>query len=412
MEVWRPTLGGRVAAPRDSASTSNRTLTSPASGRVEDGTVQILRQPRLQIPAGDQISTEVAATANPARATIVVDRQPHVVTRGGVATAPAGPIDEQIEDALRVSERPHIRQFSGTTGRPDVEIDGSDLLYGFALLALALVIYVVKIFHNPIGVVDEAHWVKPWASVYSFLITATALAGVLMLAVYIVLPWCVQAIPPWVSSTFGHAPVTGPAAAGTEQGSGSAFVALLAAVGLSASSVVLTLSRKLTSKPMLAAKIFAVVLLLGVGFVTTVSLIQMAAANGPTGRLTGFSLGPTITQFPDYVKWLLAISLLGLMSLGDAHAWSMFPYYRRRLSRAFVLHRRGDGTAEPLPYEIPVHFDRSVGAGAPPPAPEVSPVARARPSKERRAALAGARAGGVRGREHHRRGRRSAGRRA
>ena len=287
--------GGVAPDARDrvgARSASAPPRTGPGTCRASDGsrtaTVQILRQPRLvdAVPTTRSTPRSRRRPTRPAP-TIVVDRQPHVVTPSA-ASPPLRPraSTSGSKHALRVSERPHIRQFSGTTGRPEVEIDGSDVLYGFLLLGLALLIYVVKIFHNPVGVIDEDHWVQPWA------------AGVQLPhhrnsprrrphARRVHRAAVVRAGDPTMGLVDLRARAAGRAGRRDRAGLGSAFVALLAAVGLSASSVVLTLSRKLTSKPMLAAKIFAVALLLGVGFVTTISLIQMAAANGPTGRLTG-----------------------------------------------------------------------------------------------------------------------------
>ena len=58
--------------------------------------------------------------------------------------------------------------------------------------------------------------------------------------------------------------------------------------------------------------------------------------------------------------------LLALLeAFGNLTNWSMHPFYKRRLSSAYMLHRPADGKAEPISYERRTHFRRELSKRGP-----------------------------------------------
>lgn len=102
-------------------------------------------------------------------------------------------------------------------------------------------------------------------------------------------------------------------------------------------------------------KIVLLVILV-LGFVVCfVSQLQYPIANGPFGRLMGVSAVrdrlPDWAWWPEWLKFAFAAFLLGgFACLVDAHAWSLYPFYKRRLASAFVLERSG-AKARPIDYD-------------------------------------------------------------
>jgi uncharacterized protein YndB with AHSA1/START domain len=361
VQLWRPTLG-------TSAKLEERFVPltpDPGLGRLEKGVVTILRQPRVFVAEDDRIPAEVNGDLHVE--TITVRRQPVLRAEGGVAVEPPTGLEDRIEQVLRVAEAPRVRQFSGTTGRPPLAWTGRDWALGLVPLGVAVLLYLAKIL---------ARWpFRRLTVAFDVGIACFGIAGLLLAALFLVLPWSVQEIPPRLSSLAGIAPGVATPPPGADQDAGSVLTVLLGLLGLSASSIVMTINKQFRRRPMLVLKAASVVVLLGLAYVTLVSLVQLAAANGVNGRLTGWGLGSTIRGVPDYIKWLGAlIALIGLAVAADAHSWSVFPYYKRRLSRAFFLHRPAPGRTAPLPYEVPVPFFR-VDAPA-----GVHPDARIRPA--------------------------------
>lgn len=110
-------------------------------------------------------------------------------------------------------------------------------------------------------------------------------------------------------------------------------------------------------------KIAVFVLSMAAVVVVFVNSLQFSAANGWKGTLMGFGLVreslPPEAFLEDRIELLILVGALGAFALvADAHAWSLFPFYKERLSSAYLLHRpAGDPTrAEPVPYHEIVPF--------------------------------------------------------
>lgn len=116
-----------------------------------------------------------------------------------------------------------------------------------------------------------------------------------------------------------------------------------------------TRTRELKWYELSPAKIFAAIGSVLALVVVFVNALQFAVANGPTGKVMGFvALAddlPWWAFLPDAVELaLIALGLTVFALVADAHTWSLFPFYKQRLSSAFLLQRKG-GNAAPLPYE-------------------------------------------------------------
>lgn len=364
IEVWRPTLG--TASAKETKSVE--LVPEAGLGRLDKGVVTILRQPRLAVKGEAQVPAEINGDVR--RPTVVVQRQPKVRPEGGIAVVPEAGLGGRIEEVLKVVTTPRLRQYSGTTGRPRITVAGRHWQWGLGPLGLAVLLYLVKIL------VRSAR--RGVNGAFDWFIGVFGVLGLLLAVMYLVLPWSVQEIPPRLSRVVGVVPGVGTPPIGADRDAGSVLTVLLGVLGLSASSIVMTISKQFRRRPMLVLKAASVVVLLGLAYVTFTSLVQMAAANGVSGRLTGWGLGNTIRGVQDYQKWLVVLLvLLVLALLADAHSWSVFPYYKRRLSRAFFLHRPQSGRTAPLPYEVPVPFFRPDV-----PAATVHPQARIRPARD------------------------------
>ncbi|MCP4961289.1 MAG: hypothetical protein GY925_18750 [Actinomycetia bacterium] len=103
------------------------------------------------------------------------------------------------------------------------------------------------------------------------------------------------------------------------------------------------------------SKIVATVVAAVVPFILFVTMVQYASANGPSGRLMGFAFIrdslPDSLVLPELTKFVLVVIGLGLFHLtADASSWSLHPFYKQRLSKAYLVDR-----ADPLDTTAPVH---------------------------------------------------------
>ncbi|HVF73637.1 MAG TPA: patatin-like phospholipase family protein [Acidimicrobiales bacterium] len=100
-----------------------------------------------------------------------------------------------------------------------------------------------------------------------------------------------------------------------------------------------------------------------------VNSLQFAAANGPNGRLMGLAfirdLLPWWAFLTDWQELLVIVVGLVVFALAaDAHSWSLFPFYKERLSSAFLLRRDGD-EATPRRYDALVKLKDLGASGGP-----------------------------------------------
>lgn len=103
-------------------------------------------------------------------------------------------------------------------------------------------------------------------------------------------------------------------------------------------------------------KIMLAVALALVFAVSLVAQLQFATANGPTGRLMGLVFVrdylPDWMFWPEWAKFLVVTIGLALLAVTvDAHSWSLYSFYKRRLSSAFLLEKATGGRVKDIPYD-------------------------------------------------------------
>jgi hypothetical protein len=330
---------------------------TPALVAVRDGRLSVLRQPLL-VPTVDDLEVLAAlrdpTNADPARDGLVVTRSPEIALRAGAIDAAAGPAE--ILGLLELDGTLRLRQYSGLTGRPAPTFDAWQWWLAAGLAGAGLAVFVLGLVRRPLrpapgnttGPVDGAlsradrGWVRPTLLVLG--------AGWFVVA--LALPWAVRAIPPWTASLVGNST---PLPTRPDGGStANALPAVIGYLGLSAGAVWAVVGRTARRFPRQVLGVAATVVLVGVGAFHAIVLTQFAAANGPAGAITGLGIGVWLA---DLVRWIGVLAALAVLwAIADAHSWSVFPYYKRRLSRAFALRRRR-GYAEEIPYdETPTPF--------------------------------------------------------
>jgi len=216
---------------------------------------------------------------------------------------------------------------------------------------------------------------------------ANALAGTALAVslVVIVLPWVVVWLPRTLGSltTGGTTSASGSGWADYLAPSGGLFALVLVAVrqfmagsegkntsGTGASlpwprrmwNALTKRSQELKWYESSPSKVAVAVLAVVGATVAFVNALQFAVGNGWDGRLMGFGVVrdqlPYWLFFPDWAKFAAAAVALALFAwFADAHAWSLYPFYKQRLSLGFIVQRDADGTrAAPIPYGQPVPY--------------------------------------------------------
>ena len=119
-----------------------------------------------------------------------------------------------------------------------------------------------------------------------------------------------------------------------------------------------------------AAKVLVALASLAAAVVVFVNSLQFAAANGPKGKLMGLAhLAedlPWWSFLPDAAEFGIMVGLLVLFALvADAHSWSLFPFYKERLSWAYLVERVAPDQAKSRRYNERVPFTKLTGSKGP-----------------------------------------------
>lgn len=332
------TIETKVALEHTTSRTTDKSLPVtfvPAEVEVCGGVPTITAQPRAQVVLGELADVD-SRQDTPRPPLVEVTRQLTLELDGDSAVMSEGPgvpsVDEQLDERLRVDRQPAFEQRTGFRGRPGIDIEGWMLAVPGLALVLALVWSAVLQRGSTlrISVVPAA---LLWVSV------GTA-------ALFVVLPWLLQAMPTLGDRIYELLPGTPEAVPGEPRG----FLVWLSALVAAGQSVRVVLTRvrpnqsRVGRSSRLAAKVVAFVLVAAAGLALLLAVIQQGALNGPQGRLSGFGafwLGAN--HVPDLARWGLVVGVLGLLAVTrPAHHWSFLPLYRDRLAEAFSL------TEEPI----------------------------------------------------------------
>jgi hypothetical protein len=352
----------------DDSTTTQAALAvdSPGVVQVADGNVEILAQPTMRavnaVPgraAGDGACAAVAGsdTYTPPdgfavrngnkQPTLTVHDQPQLALASTAVASPAGSAAEDVRRLVEVSAPATIAQHSGMTGRPDLRLSQWQWLTGLLMLCGGILLYVIRIVYRPFN--RTAKRALDW------LAKLLAGSGALWLVVLVVLPWCVHEIPPFLAGLLhpgGGADPTAEGASGSDT-----IVAVLGLTGVMAAAVRMFGSQALRAgKAQIGTvtKVVVSVLVPAAMFVVLIYLLEFATANGPRGRYLGFGLRMQLASWPIAADWarfvLVLVALAVLLVLVDAHSWSLYPFYKRRLNGAYAT-RLGDEGVRELTYD-------------------------------------------------------------
>ena len=314
----------------------------------------VVRQPHVTFDAGspnNEIPPVIGPSADPKVPSVVVSRQMTMEVIDSSA-----PQHNPLRSQFRVTA-PRLLQNSGTTGRTKLKIDGGMWVWAAASVAFALAMQLVQMATRPTTTTSQQVMrVFTWGS-----------AGVaaVIVALTTVLPWLIYSVPPFIADivTSLPGPTPGPATASgatlTVAAGGTGLVTLLSLVRALRGSV----STLATKKPLLVGKVVVFVVLVLVVFVVFIGQVQLGAANGPAGHLVAagtIGVGPVtlLSRIPDIFRWVIAaLVLLGWRYAIDAHANSLFPFYKHRMSEAFAVERTAAAVKE-VPYEVEVSWEK------------------------------------------------------
>jgi hypothetical protein len=330
----------------------------PGVVEVRSGKAHVLVQPTVVL---EKECTATSSTRCRVRERLEVSRQPRLALK---EDAVHGPL---VDDQVKVSRQAQVRSTSGMVDRPDPR-------------------YPPWMWQGSIGLLAAGGLAALWVvggrlskGAHTFgrnLALALALAGAAWLLLTIVLP----ALAVWLPELAGRLP-------GTNLEVGDALVPSggLAALSITAAHQYLTGNRKgsgtgpATSEKKSGSlfgrvqdrltrhkgelswyetsptKILLFVALAAGMLVSFVAQLQYPIANGIGGDLMGLSFirDRLADAFfvPEWLRFVLVAALMtGFACAVDAHSWSLYPFYKRSLSSAYILRRDG-GVAEPISYD-------------------------------------------------------------
>jgi hypothetical protein len=353
--------------------------TRPVTVEVVGGKARIVEQPRVapvKCPSPQMPADEAGCEKDTARSKLFerldVLEQPRVSFGEGTVTD-VGRLPSQLE----ISHQPVVRTRTGLIGRGDLKVQGWMWAATIGLLAAAAAVGLLTMNLRLKGV---------WLERGRFAGLTLAGGGLAAFALTILVPFLIL----WLPTVGEKAVVAGPglrdlllpsggllalAVASTRQflranqggqGAGPADrgggggMLKRAWLWLSAGREQLGWYELTPLKVLLAV-------LLAVGFVVLfIGQLQYASANGLGGTLLGL---PFIRQslpgwlwWPEWLRWITVVALLvAFAMLVDAYAWSLYPYYKRCLSSAFLLRTSGQ-KATAYEYQKLIPFSATDGS--------------------------------------------------
>ncbi|MEM9892962.1 MAG: hypothetical protein AAF962_19015 [Actinomycetota bacterium] len=236
-------------------------------------------------------------------------------------------------DQFRVVEEIQIVQRSGTTGRngrgsPASWPSWQKWVLGVTAAGAALA-GIVRVVARPVGRLRTALLTRTaWLFGSAFAVST---------GMVVVVPWLARSLPATTANVVGAVPListgetlSGEATLATTVGGG--VLLYLATLGRLLRGPVTRAARKW---PWRVGRIAVGVLLVILPLLAFSEFLEISAANGLWGGLWDLSGG--FMPVPEVVRLLVAaVVLIFLRVVIDSHSWSLFPLYKRWLSRAFV----------------------------------------------------------------------------
>ncbi|MDQ6944742.1 MAG: GNAT family N-acetyltransferase [Actinomycetota bacterium] len=368
---------------RDDCFDVDQRTDRPITVEIRSGKAVIVSQPKVAAKRPPQCLPPAGlppAASRPSQSEqcrlfdkLEVVRQPLVTLREATFTTV-----DRLPGQLRVTEQPLLRAKTGLVGRPHLHFgwwmwEGSiGPLAAAGLIGLVMMTFRIgEIGTSPIRGQARHEGGR-------FLATTLALVGVVCLAVTVVFP----ALILWLPTVGQNVSVTGSGLADYLLPSGGLFALALASARqfLSANRAGKGTGPAKPSKPDAPVGIFSRIwnaltkgreelgwyqlsplkVLLGLLLLVTfmmvfVDQLQYASANGPAGRLMGVAFVrtylPSWLWWPEYLRWLVLVGLLaGFAAAADAHSWSLYPFYKRALTSAYLV-RTEAGESKSISYD-------------------------------------------------------------
>lgn len=375
MRVWPSTdQGDQTLAPARLATTG------PGVVRVERGEATVVHQPTVRVaewtdapettdedacpvatPDEDQFAPTSVDAEGPA---VVVGDQPSLrldnrAFRSAPRTGELSDVTAAVEQAIVEDSSPTVTHRSGMTGRAPIDLVLGHWLTGLVLLGAGFAAYLVRVLWRPFDRAVRRTLEQAAATL--------ALVGTTWLLVFVVLPWAVQEVPHLINRVLRLG-----RGGGASPDGATGLEGVLAALGITGllATAIRTFSKLAVEQGRahlgLVSRIVVGVLVPLLGVVVFLDQLEFATANGPTGRMLGVGIGLTLADLPawvvaDVARWVWVIAALAVLSTVDAHAWSLFPFYKRRLSEAYAIRRVTPTQAVDVRYEDGPILIREIG---------------------------------------------------
>ncbi|MGQ0804757.1 MAG: patatin-like phospholipase family protein [Actinomycetota bacterium] len=339
----------------------------PGIVQVSAGRAEIARNPMVEI-SGSRCAESPKSDDCKIEQGLFIDRQPVLTVRNEVVIDQPDVSERQV----RVEHQPTVRSKSGLVGRDAPRFAGWMWAASVLLVAASVMAAAILTLGRLRG--RAADGLRHAA-------TAFGLAGLACFAVTIALPWIVFELPDALPRLFGSGDeLTNGTAAGYDYlvpTGGFVTLALAALRQYFAANrtspaanekaaqtswpkriwkMLVGSKNKLEWYALSPIKVVAGIVLVLVPIAMFLMLLQYAVANGPNGTLMGFAVVrdslPTWMWWPEWLKLAVVVAVLVLFAVAvDAHSWSLHPFYKRRLSSAYLLQRQPDGGVTPYADE-------------------------------------------------------------
>jgi hypothetical protein len=240
-------------------------------------------------------------------------------------------------------EQPKVRQYTGTVGRPDLNVRA---WHWIAVAALGAAVAFAWIIDASVRR-DETDRLLAGSHRVTVAIAKLAAAVAVLL---VALPWLTRSLPGWIAELPGYdRDVAGwRAVSAFAVAAGSVLWRLRGSLKLPGLKAFR--GRSYIFDGLIGAVIVALLASLFIG------LVDIAAANGPRGRLAGIH-DSWAGSHSDLRRWafLCGALVFVLIAPASAHAWSMYTFYRSRLADAYMLTRDRDSVRQgaALPPSVP-----------------------------------------------------------
>jgi hypothetical protein len=352
----------------------------PGVVEVKAGRAGIVRQPKVRAAPADRGAADCGGARLPDALLGLVE----VEGKPTLKLAETGVGDPgTVASLLEVDDHAEVAPKVGLRGRDDITIEWQQWALGLGSFGTAVVVAFLK------TVLGLRGRLRRGATKLQYALGAV---GIPTFAVCVALPWLTQELTTWVG---GLEEAGGGALAASDYFVPGGGIAILVASAVrrflmtnqsrpgdaprpQGGSLGQRAWRKLTGSSetlgwyeLSPAKIVAAVAAALVPVFLFLYLLVYSAANGPGGNIPELAVvrNEVGTEWwgEEWKKFAMAVVVLLLLQrFVAAHNWSLHSFYKRRLSDAYLVHRRPDGSAAPVPFDdYPLRFHDGAADGFP-----------------------------------------------